>query len=279
MCSGYLLNKSTVCSDVKYILTLIVVNSVPGNFKQRQRMRSTIGNRTILPSPVRILFLLGTVLNGSLQNQLKAEHNIYGDTIQGDFLDTYINFTLKSALALKWITEYCQNTEFVIRLEDNTTVDIFYLLINILPAYIGSTKTIFCLSRVSDKAANVTNQWFTEDIRWFVSDTRFKTRPRYLLLNCVGYPAIISTDFIPILYLTSVHVPSDMNNMTFYDIKDDVGHGVSTPDHECFRRRQNPCLFISGPEEMLMKYWEYVYGKRYDFISTAVDNLDIFEGF
>ncbi|KAK6178522.1 hypothetical protein SNE40_013297 [Patella caerulea] len=268
----YLLNNPSICKDVKYLFTLIVVNSVPGNFKQRERMRSTIGNRTILPTPIRIVFLLGSVLNGSLQNRINAEHNIYGDTIQADILDTNEHLTLKSVLGLKWITEYCKNTEFVIWLNDDMTADIFYLLIKFLPSYIGTTKTVFCIVQPSEKIGNIANPWF-------ISDTRFKYKAGYLFLNCVGPVAIISSDIIPVLYNDLAHFPKGAENVKFYDIKDAVGQNVYNQDHECFNKRNDPCLFISGPAGTLLKYWEYVYEKRYDYLSDAVDNLDVFEGF
>ncbi|XP_011182379.1 beta-1,3-galactosyltransferase 1-like [Zeugodacus cucurbitae] len=95
--------------------------------------------------PVKIYFLLGrSAPNVDSSNEtsalIHAESEQYGDIIQENFLDTYNNLTLKSALALKWMNQRCGGrVAFFMKADDDTFLNVpnllHYLLGGTLPLY------------------------------------------------------------------------------------------------------------------------------------------------
>ena len=49
--------------------------------------------------------------------KLREEHEEHGDLIIEDFLDTYLNLTLKTSFGLKWINNNCFDTQFVLKVK------------------------------------------------------------------------------------------------------------------------------------------------------------------
>lgn len=101
--------------------------------------------------PVRILFLLGhtksdTLMgNGSGGNEtyirLQQEAEQYDDIIQENFIDSYNNLTIKSVMALKWITrnQCYQKAAFFMKVDDDTFVNIP----NLLQFLLGGTIPLY----------------------------------------------------------------------------------------------------------------------------------------
>ena len=51
--------------------------------------------------------------------QIQAEATKYKDIVQGDFLDTYFNNTLKSMMGLRWAAEQCPTARFYFFVDDD----------------------------------------------------------------------------------------------------------------------------------------------------------------
>ena len=121
-----------VCYTNKFdeIELLMLITSHPLSFDRRDAIRQTWAsisesNR----SKVRHLFVLGAVGNVTNTNRtIEMENVIYGDIIQGNFTDTYTNLTLKTLLSLKWALRYCNNTKYVIKVDDDVWLNVPKLL-------------------------------------------------------------------------------------------------------------------------------------------------------
>ena len=50
---------------------------------------------------------------------------MYGDLIQGNFMDTYRNLTYKSIMGHMWVSNFCNQAEFVVKTDDEIYVDIY----------------------------------------------------------------------------------------------------------------------------------------------------------
>ena len=88
------------------------------------------------------------------ENQLIIDNEIqvHGDIVQGNFIDScilYYNITLKGFLALKWITMYCPNAEYMN--EDEYVVVNTMLMINVIQNQVLNTnnhaKVLYVLSK------------------------------------------------------------------------------------------------------------------------------------
>lgn len=117
---------SKICNNNDDFLVAIVCISVD-NFKQRKIIRQTWSKFDSLKT----VFLLGRSLNKSVNILVEEESKIYMDLVQQDFIDSYFNLTLKTIMGLKWISQFCPNVKYVLKIDDdvvvNTPVLISYL--------------------------------------------------------------------------------------------------------------------------------------------------------
>ena len=49
------------------------------------------------------------------QHIIEEEHKLYGDIVQGSFIENYKNLTLKGIMGLKWVSQHCQEAAFAIK--------------------------------------------------------------------------------------------------------------------------------------------------------------------
>lgn len=116
----YLLMPSQlVCQRAKpYLITL--VTSAPTNKKARQAIRNTWGGEVQVQGfRVMTLFMVGQVLDPALTKQLSDEAREHGDLVQGRFLDTYANLTLKTLSMLAWARRFCPEAHFLAKVDDD----------------------------------------------------------------------------------------------------------------------------------------------------------------
>ena len=59
--------------------------------------------------------MMGTSSDEKDQEIVDEEHKLYGDIVQGSFLESYKNLTLKAIMGLKWVSQYCSQAPFAIK--------------------------------------------------------------------------------------------------------------------------------------------------------------------
>ena len=69
--------------------------------------------------------ILGKGSNEDLQKNITKESKKYGDIIQGDFIDVYHNISYKAVMANLWVSEFCEQAEFVVKTDDDQFVDLY----------------------------------------------------------------------------------------------------------------------------------------------------------
>merc|ERR1712241_1143028 len=85
------------------------------HFKQREVIRKTWGyEKRFSGVTIKTVFLLGSTEspNSALMSQIKTEYDTYGDIIQGNFIDSYYNNTIKTMMGLRWAAELCHRARF-----------------------------------------------------------------------------------------------------------------------------------------------------------------------
>ena len=63
----------------------------------------------------------------SLQSKIVAESEEYGDIIQADFIDSYHNLSFKGLSQLQWVKNFCNNTRYLVKTDDDLYIDIFQM--------------------------------------------------------------------------------------------------------------------------------------------------------
>ncbi len=198
----YMINNEEVCSGVHnlYYLILVLVAPTQDGYHRRQAIRKTWGQKDFLRThPSRTVFLLGNIYNTDKQDELEKEHEIYKDIIQADFKDSYHNLTMKLLMGVKWSLQYCNNTKFLLRANDDVFLDIM-VLNRVLSAQFGTAKR----SMIGFYHLHSPIIWDTGSCgKWCVSvkDIKGRTKfPKYLQ----GSFYILTSDLLEDLYKTAV---------------------------------------------------------------------------
>ena len=202
----FLLHNPNYCQMSPTINWLIYFHSHPGHVEYRNALRQTWASEYLMKNmTIKRLFVIGKPRLGNNNDNLFAsllkENVKYGDILMGDFDDSYRNLTLKSIMALKWISTYCSNAKYVIKADDDAFVNIFELtsLINRRPYRMD--KSIVC-NYWSDSTmpilrnTNSCAKWCVEPSD-FPGDVAF---PAY----CAGASYTMSGDIIGDLYLAAM---------------------------------------------------------------------------
>ncbi len=184
--------------------TVVLIHSHHTHRDRRRAIRDTWGravqkntwpNATVT-NKVKVGFLFGIRPQGTrgLDLALTTEYNIHRDIIQGSFIESYGNLTLKSLLGLKWVLTYCSHVKYVIKSDDDMFINFPVLLDelarqnmnrSILGNYLSSSKVLR------------TGKWKAD-----VAGYPFLFFPPYVSGGCY----VISGDLVPELYEASKYV-------------------------------------------------------------------------
>ncbi|KAB7503311.1 Beta-1,3-galactosyltransferase 1, partial [Armadillidium nasatum] len=120
-----MISNSRLCNDDDEIHLLILVTSSADHFNERQAIRSTWGHPDYLSTySTRLIFLLANPNNLSTQRMIVEEYRTYGDLIQEDFVESYMNLTLKTVMGIKWASLHCSRASYVMKTDDDIFVNV-----------------------------------------------------------------------------------------------------------------------------------------------------------
>ncbi|CAG9762071.1 unnamed protein product [Ceutorhynchus assimilis] len=127
----YNLNNKNVCSNntQENILAVFIVTSYFGNVETRSSMRQAFSIEDLRKKGLRRVFLLGEASRDkyTTQKSINDESRRFGDIIQGNFSEAYRNLTYKHIMGLKWASTYCPNAKYLIKMDDDTVVNMYIL--------------------------------------------------------------------------------------------------------------------------------------------------------
>ncbi|CAL1527353.1 unnamed protein product [Lymnaea stagnalis] len=188
---SYLWLNPNLCSGVALVDIIIIVHTAPANLERRQRIRDTFGHEpSFLPFHVRVAFMLGKTMNVTLAKWLRSEHVTHKDTVMGDFIDDYHNLTLKGVMGFRWVGEYCGNSKFVLKIDDDVMINMYKLLYSFLNYMGAKSKSIFCNLWHRDRSQ------ILRDGKWKVDPRIFARRQTYPYDYCSGFSVILTSDLM-----------------------------------------------------------------------------------
>ena len=144
----YLIDNKDRCSSHKALHFVIVIFSTPGNFTQRELIRQKLLSQITVDMNVTFVFLLGQPkeFGSSYQAPMthKEENDITGDLVQGNFVDSYNNLTLKSATMIHWVKSYCKNSKFILKMDSDIEFDLSMVVKVLEPFRIPNRQYTVC---------------------------------------------------------------------------------------------------------------------------------------
>ncbi|XP_066496898.1 beta-1,3-galactosyltransferase 9 [Tiliqua scincoides] len=196
---AYILSNSEACSGNEIFL-LVLVFSRPENALRRGVVRETWANVTHVESCITlVLFVLGKPSLEAAQLEVTKEWQKHQDLIEGAFLDSWENQTLKILLAMEWTITFCSRARFILK----TDAEMFVNLPSLVE-YLLSLRThpedIYLGKVVHQKSPNRDPQ--SHDFVPFKKYTE-KHYPDY----CDAGAFVISQDVARKIYVTSGEVP------------------------------------------------------------------------
>lgn len=182
------------------VFLFIYVHSAPSHFKKRQALRDTWLRRSMFPQ-IRVGFMMGKPNENHIQESLRLEFGLYRDIVQENFVDTYRNLTYKGIMAMKWISEYCTQPTYILKIDDDIIANPFLLLKHLdhMRRYeIEKQRTVMCLVWTKMKVVRNSRS------KWFISKEEYQ--PDFFNRYCSGSAYIFTRDLPPLLYQHSFNV-------------------------------------------------------------------------
>lgn len=118
-----LLPSKTSCNQSRVLIT---IKSAGDHFDHRMAIRESWGNlgHYNLENAIQIVFLLGKSADSTNEDSISAEAEKFDDIVQGDYLDTYANLTLKALNGMEYRKLYCNQPKYILAIDDDTFVNI-----------------------------------------------------------------------------------------------------------------------------------------------------------
>ncbi|KAL3836334.1 hypothetical protein ACJMK2_021767 [Sinanodonta woodiana] len=125
----YVIDGADLCTALSPSL-LVFVLSLPINTKERQAIRSTWGGTMTQKSSyfntsTKLVFMVGRMTNPTVSDRLlQEESTMYKDIVQFDFFESRYNLTRKMMYGLRWIKTYCNSVKYILKVDDDTFINV-----------------------------------------------------------------------------------------------------------------------------------------------------------
>lgn len=128
----FVMDNAEVCKNKKPFLVLMVPVA-PHNVAARDAIRQTWGKDSKVQGEVVFtLFMLGysgRADAGQVQEKLQQENLQHHDLIQSDFMDTYLNLTIKTMVIMDWLATRCPTAAYGMKVDSDMFLNIDNLVI------------------------------------------------------------------------------------------------------------------------------------------------------
>ncbi|XP_022254990.1 beta-1,3-galactosyltransferase 5-like [Limulus polyphemus] len=202
-----IINNTLLCGadEGSAFLLLVLVVSRPLNMEARNAIRETWG-KDLKDKGAKLGFVLGFPTVDSLQRKLLQENSVHKDLIQGNFLDTYFNLSIKTLALLRWASLFCSKVKFVLKSDDDMFINSRALLKVVKTR--NDTRTILgLLAHKWPPHRNKKSKWYVPpEIYPYEYYPDFLAGPAYLIsgdATSLLYAARESTVFF---YLEDVYI-------------------------------------------------------------------------
>lgn len=104
---------------------VFIIKSAMENFNRRSAIRQSWGfEKRFSDVIIRTVFMLGVSENKNehqinIQKSIDKEREQFNDIVQGDFIDSYYNNTIKTMMGLRWAIENCPRSRFFMFVDDD----------------------------------------------------------------------------------------------------------------------------------------------------------------
>ncbi|XP_068128296.1 beta-1,3-galactosyltransferase 1-like [Hyperolius riggenbachi] len=196
----FLINQPDKCKHRRPFLILLVIGKIH-DWEARQTIRETWGNESNYDVDVLRIFLVGITnfIQDRTQWMIEEESVAFGDIIQQDFMDTYYNLTLKTLMGMEWVTKFCNNASYVVKIDNDMFLNVECLIYKLLRPDLPLRVNYFTGHIVSS-----TGPFRSQAYKWYVPREVYPndTYPPY----CSGPGYVFSADLAKKIYNVSQRI-------------------------------------------------------------------------
>lgn len=247
---------------------LVVVHSAAAHFAERDVIRTTWGAARVRDLTLRVVFMLArTPQDPELEEKMERENRRYGDTVQGNFVDSYRNLTYKHVMALRWASTRCSNVAMVLKMDDDIFVHIFQLAAILDKALAASLKPKVILCYVQ-KQMPISR---SEGSKWKVTESEYPgsffedycSGWAYLADMAAVRAMVTEAQYRPYFWVDDVHVTGTLARMG--------GVSLSRINHKYTTEADSLALWAKpgDPRDSGLLDWGYAFGPTWGDVTLV----------
>lgn len=163
---AYVINNDVCESDDVY--AVVIIHTHPANREVRDIWRKNVPDEDLRDLAMRRVFLLARaewddqeLYSKTPQWRITQESAEFHDIVQGNFKEHYHNLTYKHVMGLQWVTKYCSQAKFVIKMDDDIGVDLYQFRDKLKTRYREKKNLILGLLQVEAKPVrDKASKWY-----------------------------------------------------------------------------------------------------------------------
>ncbi|XP_029912321.1 beta-1,3-galactosyltransferase 2-like [Myripristis murdjan] len=257
----FIMDHTEVCKAKPPFLVLMVAVATY-DMAARDAIRRTWGKETLVKGElVKTLFLLGLPGGDDAeqkQQKLRGENLLYNDLIQSNFMDTYLNLTIKTMVIMDWLATRCPEAAYAMKIDADMFLNVDNLVIMLKKPGIPKQKYLTGLIKENIEVLR------DKDSKWYVSEELFPdpVYPTYAL----GMGYVFSNDLTEKFVQASKAIkPFNIEDAYIGMCMKKLGLKLTAPpdmsQFKAYFKSYNRCEFsqvityILVSSEDLLKYW------------------------
>uniref|UniRef100_A0AAQ5XKJ0 Hexosyltransferase n=1 Tax=Amphiprion ocellaris TaxID=80972 RepID=A0AAQ5XKJ0_AMPOC len=253
---NFIMDNKEVCKQNPFLVLMVPV--APNNVAARDAIRKTWGKESLVQGEVVItLFMLG-LSEGADVDKLQQENVQYHDLIQSDFMDTYLNLTIKTMVIMDWLATRCPAAAYAMKVDSDMFLNIDNLVIMLQKPNIPKTNYLTGMVMTNRPVVR------SKDSKWYVSEELYPD-PEYPTYT-LGMGYVFSNDLPEKFVEVSKSIkPFNIEDAYIGMCMKKLGFTPTSPpdpsQFQAYNSKYNRCefskviTFILGPPQELVDYW------------------------
>ncbi|XP_006804430.1 beta-1,3-galactosyltransferase 5-like [Neolamprologus brichardi] len=253
----FLMDNTEVCKN-KIPFLVLMVPVEPKNVAARDAIRQTWGKENIVQGEVVLtLFMLGVSREDDVE-KLKQENLQHHDLIQSDFIDSYLNLTIKTMVIMDWLSTHCPAAAYAMKIDSDMFLNVDNLVIMLKQPGIPKTNYLTGMLMWNRPVVRSKNS------KWYVPEELYPESeyPTYTL----GMGYVFSND-LPEKYveMSKSVKPFNIEDAYIGMCMKKLGLALTAPpipsQFKAYNYAYNRCEFskvityILGSSKQLLDYW------------------------
>ncbi|XP_018537988.1 beta-1,3-galactosyltransferase 2 [Lates calcarifer] len=256
----FIMDNPEVCKTNTPFLVLMVPVA-PNNREARDAIRQTWGNDTVVHGKVVLtLFMLGLPGGadaGQQKEKLNQENLEHHDLIQSDFMDTYLNLTIKTMVIMDWLATRCPTAAYAMKIDSDMFLNIDNLVTMLQKPGIPKLNYLTGMLMWNKPIRSKSSKWYVSEELY--PDSEY---PAYAL----GMGYVFSNDLPGKFVQVSKSIkPFNIEDAYIGMCMKKLGLAPTSPPNpsqfKSYNTKYNRCEFskvityILGSSQELIKYW------------------------